>query len=514
MRNTFKLYTMGALLTGALLTTSCSDYLDKLPEGQMPGTSVDFTNTADAYKPVVGIYGRLAECAREWGSLGMIAVRGDDVEKGGSSPADQGDLNNFRNFDYAPAKNFWVSNNFWKGYYDVVMKANLALNSLDQFQKYAVKEEDKAKIESYKYEVRFLRAYAYFQLGRMYGAIPVFTDNNSSDGFFKKSHTEVMQFIIAEAEACADALPAVHPANMAHKGAVSRYSALALKAKAAGDILDYDKVLEATQAIINEGKTDLMADYYNLFKKAGQFSSENLFEIQYTYLNQEAGDAILPNEFFIFQGPGVGAHFRSEKKFGQNSDQQLGGGWGFLPVTKELSDLMVERGETLRYQTTVLKTTGMTDKDGKAYNITLSNDTLYAGNPGSPVTYNGKAYSPSSELVRNIYGGDKNIIVFRYADILLLDAEAKVQKGQNGDESFNKVRSRAGMPAMSGVTFDQILEERFIELACENGERYFDMVRTGKALTEWSSRGQGYTEAKRFYPIPQEQVDLNPNLGK
>lgn len=511
MKHSFKLYTMGVLLASTLLTTGCSDYLDKLPEGEMPNTSIDFTNTADAYKPVVGIYGRLAENAREWGSLAMTGVRGDDVEKGGSSPADQGDLNFFRAFDYTAAKTFWVNKNFWMGYYDVVMKANLALGSLDQYQKYALNESDKVRIESYKYEVRFLRAYAYFQLGRFYGNIPVFTDNSSTEGYFKKPYSEVMRFIIAEADACAQGLPAVRPSEMAHKGAASRYSALALKAKAAAEVQDYVKVLEATRPIIEEGKMALMNDFYQLFNQAGQFSSENLFEIQYTYQGQEVGEAVMPGEFFIFQGPGVGSYFHSEKKFGANSDQQLGGGWGFLPVTKELSDLMEARGEKIRYQTTVLKTTGMTTPEGKEYNITLSNDTLFAGNAGSPTRYNGKAYSPSRELMRNVYGGDKNIIMFRYADILLLDAEAKVKTGGNGDDSFNEVRRRAGMSEMSGVTFEQIMEERFVELACENGERYFDMVRTGLAESAWKSRG--YSAAKRFYPIHQELIDQNPSLA-
>ncbi|MEG1586618.1 MAG: RagB/SusD family nutrient uptake outer membrane protein, partial [Bacteroidales bacterium] len=302
MRNIIKLYTLGALLGGAFLTTGCSDYLDKLPENEVPVVDVDYTNLSEAYKPVMGIYTTLAEKAREWGALGMIAVRGDDVYKGGNGPGDQGSLNNFRDFNYADAKNFWVSNNFWRGYYDVIMKANLGLVSLDQYARHATSEADRSRIEGYKYEIRFLRAYSYFQLARMYGAVPVFTDNNSSEGFFKKSHEEVIRFVIAEAEACAAGLPAVLPVEMAHKGAVSRYSALGLKAKAAADILDYGKVLEATRPIIEEGKVQLADDYYNLFKRAGKFSVENLFEIQFTFANTEIGDAFLSNEFFIFQG--------------------------------------------------------------------------------------------------------------------------------------------------------------------------------------------------------------------
>lgn len=513
MKNSFKLSGLTLWVAALLLTiSSCSDYLDKLPENQLPVDETDYTITSDAYKQVVGIYGLAAQNFTGWPTLGMMAVRGDDTEKGGALN-DQADFREFHNFNYSGAATFWANNNSWRGFYKVIMSANLAVIALDKYGELAG-SADRAKIEVYKNEVRFLRAYSYFLLGRMYGGVPVFTDNQSSEAFVKKSHEEVNRFIIEECAAAAEGLPAVTPKEREQPGAVTRYSALALQAKAAAEILDYQTMLSATNSIISEGKFSLYPDYYNLFKKGGELSSENLFELQYTFLGSETGDQFVSDNFWAFQGPGVGANFHSVKKFGSNNDQNMGSGWGFLPVNAKLSTLMKSRGEGVRANTLILATSGTTDQIGRTCFITLSNDTLYPGGEGSPTQYNGKAYLPSSELVRNQYGGDKNIILMRYADILLLNAEAKIGSGQSGDAEVNLVRQRAGMASLSGVTMDQLLEERYVELGCEFGERYFDLARTGKAVTELASQGLGYSAAKRFYPIPQEQVDLNPALGK
>ena len=125
--------------------------------------------------------------------------------------------------------------------------------------------------------------------------------------------------------------------------------------------------------------------------------------------------------------------------------------------------------------------------------------------------YNGKNYIPSTQLPegKTAYGYGNHIRMLRYADVLLLNAEAKVRKGQNGDTPFNLVRTRAKMPVITNVTLDQILEERMVEFACEWGERFFDLVRTGKAESTLKGFKTGKSE---FYPIPQAQKDLNPNL--
>jgi hypothetical protein len=125
--------------------------------------------------------------------------------------------------------------------------------------------------------------------------------------------------------------------------------------------------------------------------------------------------------------------------------------------------------------------------------------------------FDGKNYTPVSQLTpgRSKYGENNNIRVFRYADVLLMNAEAKVRQGKNGDTPFNLVRSRAQMPTLTGVTVDQILDERRMELAGEWGERYNDLVRTGKAA---QVLGAKWSTEKTYYPLPLDQLNNVPAL--
>ena len=91
-----------------------------------------------------------------------------------------------------------------------------------------------------------------------------------------------------------------------------------------------------------------------------------------------------------------------------------------------------------------------------------------------------------------------------------MNAEAKVKLGKNGDAPFNEVRRRAHMPELTNVTFDQIIDERRMELCCEWGERYNDLVRTGKAATEL----KGWSKEKALLPLPFNQKTATPDLLK
>jgi hypothetical protein len=117
------------------------------------------------------------------------------------------------------------------------------------------------------------------------------------------------------------------------------------------------------------------------------------------------------------------------------------------------------------------------------------------------------------------YGCNNNIRIFRYAEVLLMNAEAKVRLGKSGDEPFNKVRVRAKMPTITGVTVDQILDERRMELCCEWGARYQDLIRTGKAASVLTSAGGSqfgattWTTDKTYYPVPYNQLSISPDLA-
>lgn len=108
---------------------------------------------------------------------------------------------------------------------------------------------------------------------------------------------------------------------------------------------------------------------------------------------------------------------------------------------------------------------------------------------------------------------DNDIVLFRYADMLLMQSEAKVRNGENGDAELNRVRSRVGMPPQT-ATLDCLLEERMRELAWE-GWRRQDLIRFGRFTRAYSDRPQlpgeenGYTTV---FPIPEKVVGMNPNL--
>lgn len=478
-----------AFITLAILATSCDDFLDKDPENSVNVEEVDYTQTENMFSPVSGVYAkaRTENGFSRWALYGLIAVRADDTDKGAPA-SDQAAFNLCKEFKYSQITDFWALNASWQGLYELVLNCNQALTVLDKYAEHIQADADQKLYEQYTAEVRFLRAYGYFYLTRLRGDIPVVLDNNEIVNNPGKTPREaVYAFINSELEYCSAKLPALRPNEMPYKGQVTKYTALALKAKANADINNWDAVLEATNEVVNSGKFSLYTDYYQYFKKPGRLADESLFELQYTDFNQGSGEIFRSDNWFAFQGPG------SIK--GVNP---MNGGWGFLTPSNKIVDLFVSRGETDRDETTFLRSNSTT-REGD-----VVGDNLF------PV-YNGKAYLPSTQLTpgRADYGDGNNIRMLRYADVLLLNAEAKVRKGQNGDAPFNEVRTRANMPTLTGVTLEQILEERQVELACEWGERYFDLIRTDRAEGTLPGFVKGQSE---YYPIPQEQIDLNPNL--
>ena len=183
-----------------------------------------------------------------------------------------------------------------------------------------------------------------------------------------------------------------------------------------------------------------------------------------------------------------------------------------MTPSQTIVDYLNTRNDSVRLKTTILFTDTKTKGTNK-YAVTPSNDTIWANSDGVKY-FNGKAYLPSSQMTtgRTDYGENNNIRVLRYADALLLNAEAKVRKGQSGDAPFNLVRNRAKLASITSVTLQNILDERRAEFACEWwGDRFNDLIRTGQAATTLTGFIVGTSE---YIPIPQTQIDLNTNLGK
>lgn len=471
----------------ALTLSACSDLLDKLPENTVPVEDVDYSNTSEMYYPVSGVYAVAQQNFSSWTTYGLMVIRGDDVDKG-SSPTDQIEFQWCKEFKYDQIKSFWAMDSAFQWLYYVVTIANSALESLDQYASHITAESDKAKCREYQAEVRFLRAYAYFRLTNMWGDVPILT-NNQELNVSRSYKADVIEYLLSELQFCIENLPALRPSEQPHNmGAVTRYTALALQAKVQMYEGNWDVVASVTDEIINSRKFSLYKDYYQLFKIPGKMCDESLYELQFTDFGTGSGDIVGPDAWFTFQGPRGG-----------NKPIE---GWGFITPSQKLKDTFAARKETIR-ATTIFLNTGET---------TPSGDFIKEGNPGEPTSYNGKAYTPASQMTpgRNDYGANNNVRILRYADVLLMNAEAKIRKGQNGDAPLNEVRARAGLTPIVNATVEQVLDERFAELAIEWGERFFDLVRTGKAESVLPGFVAGKSE---YYPIPQNQIDLNPNLN-
>ena len=474
---------LASLLFGA---TSCSDYIDIDPENSVPEEKVDYTNLDNMYMPVSGVYAKVRTGAMHWVIWPLSIVRDGDVWSG--KPDDQAPLVDMGNYNYD--QGFWGLNEMWNQYYGIIKVANSALESLDEYAVYATTDAQKATNRSYQGEVKFLRAYAYYRLVQAFGPVTILRSNTQTN-LTRSTIEAVNKYMLEDLEYAYNNCPEVRPNEMAHIGAVSAYSAKALAAKVYPNMGQYDQVEKLTDDIINSRKFKLYEDFYQLFKIPGKLCNESLFECQCTDFGQGSGEMVDADQWFNFQGPSL-----------QGPSISVGG-WGFIGYSDEFKAWAESRNEDVRATTTFL-VGGTTTPSGDF--IKPQQNSIRTN------CWNGKAYTPTNQMTegRTKYGSNNNIRVLRYADVLLMNAEAKVKLGKNGDEPFNEVRRRAHMPELTNVTFDQILDERRMELCCEWGERYNDLIRTGKAAEVLGPKG--WTVEKTYYPLPLDQITDNADL--
>lgn len=474
---------LASLLFGA---TSCSDYIDIDPENSVPEEKVDYTNLDNMYMPVSGVYAKVRTGAMHWVIWPLSIVRDGDVWSG--KPDDQAPLVDMGNYNYD--QGFWGLNEMWNQYYGIIKVANSALESLDEYAVYATTDAQKATNRSYQGEVKFLRAYAYYRLVQAFGPVTILRSNTQTN-LTRSTIEAVNKYMLEDLEYAYNNCPEVRPNEMAHIGAVTAYSAKALAAKVYLNMGQYDQVEKLTDDIINSRKFELYGDFYQLFKIPGKLCDESLFECQCTDFGQGSGEMVDADQWFNFQGPSL-----------QGPSISVGG-WGFIGYSDEFKAWAESRNEDVRATTTFL-VGGTTTPSGDF--IKPQQNSIRTN------CWNGKAYTPTNQMTegRTKYGSNNNIRVLRYADVLLMNAEAKVKLGKNGDEPFNEVRRRAHMPELTNVTFDQILDERRMELCCEWGERYNDLIRTGKAAEVLGPKG--WTVEKTYYPLPLDQITDNADL--
>jgi hypothetical protein len=490
-----------------LILTSCNKFLNEPAENRAFTKETDYTKSENMNQPLLGLYSEFY--GTQWEDFPLIAVRGDDVNAGGLG--DQQDFSETDKYNYN--KDYWMYNSLWQNYYADIFVAN---STMEQTAKYKEFASNKALADQYAAEAKTIRAWYLLNLSRVWGNIYIPLSSDPSELLVSKPVTkdEVMKHISAQMDEAIPMLPGLNPNERSDiRGGVTKYTALALKALANLELKNFQGVADATSQIISSGKFALEPDFYGLFKIKGKLNKENLLELQYSDFGLGAGDN--KSYLFAFFGPSGW----TPKVAG------AGDGWGFWEPSMKYIKFMLDRGETVRLETSVLFTNrGIAEikKDSKyatlpawLTNKTRSGDVI--NDYARAMFASGKQYLPSDQLTpgRTDYGTNKNFTCIRYAEILLMHAEALTQ-GATGSamtaaQAVNLVRARAGMAPLSVVDNSKVMEEKFAELAMEWGTRFYDMVRLGKN-SELSYDGRSFTTDKAFLPYPQNQVDLLPAL--
>ncbi len=500
-------YKMLLALTLLIFTAGCEKFLDEPAENRQLTETTDYTQTADMAKPLLGAYAEFNSI--EWENIPLIGVRGDDVNAGGL-----GDQQDFAQTDiYRYNKDYWMYNSLFQNFYQNIFAANSAIEQVLLYQEHTT---NKALGNQYIAEAKVLKSWWLFQLSRVWGDLPIPPSSDPAALLPAPLSTreEILQTISTWMDEAIPDLPAVRPNERTDiPGGVTRYTALAIKALANLDLENYQAVADATGEIISSGRFVLESDFYELFKLKGKLNSENLLELQYSDLGLSAGENYA--HLFAFYGP-------------QGWSPAVSGaseGWGFWEPSMKWIKFMLDRDETIRLETSVLWTNKGIDslmKDPNYQDLPswISNTTRYGdviNDFSREVFVSGKHYLPSTQLTpgRTDYGTNKNYPIIRYAEILLMYAEALVQgaSGNAGsaEDAVNLVRQRADLNPLSSVTLDDVMDEKYAELAMEIGQRYYDMVRLNR-YSELSYGGRTFTEGAIFLPYPQNQVDQLPAL--
>lgn len=412
-----------AILTIVGIGGACTDKLDEPELNNNFAGGTDFTDASGMIQSTVGAYE--AFYSRGWEQPLIIAVRGDDVNAGGLG--DQPEFSEMDKFNYS--KDHWMVNSLWENIYADVISAHTAMEQIKRYQEFG-NESEIALGNQYIAEIQVLRAMMLFHISQVYG--DVFIPESSDTELLLElesvpSKTEVMQHISDQMDLAIPLLPNIRPNERTDlPGAVTRFTALAVKALANQELENYQVVADATGQIISSGKFNLYPDYYELFKTPGKLSDESILDLQYSDFNQGEGD-----RFAHLYAPPYGPQNWTPAVEGSNS------GWGFFEPSFKFIKFMLDRGETVRLETSVLFTDeGIAQLQSDPDYSTLPSFVSKTTRDGDVINdfaralfSSGKHYLPSNQLIegRTAYGSNKNYPVIRYAEILLMYAEALTQ---------------------------------------------------------------------------------------
>ena len=418
----------------------------------------------------------------------------------------------------------------WEYLYKVIMLSN---NSLEHIETYALTHSD-AELPGYRAEVRAFRAMYYYYLMDLFGRIPLVLHSNvASKDIVLSERKNVFDFVVRELQETAPLLPAQFSNRSGnYYGRLTRPVAYFLLAKLALNAEIYtdnnwtDGVrpdgknifFEVDGTTINAWQTAeaycdkitafgyrLEPDYTANFAVYNESSVENIFTVPMSktlYTNQMQ---------YLFRS----RHYNHAKALGLSGENGSSATIEALQTFGYDTDLQDPRFDFCYYAGTVYDLKGNVVKldDGtvlvyEPWKVKLDiSDEPYEKTAGARM----KKYEIDDKAMKDGKLMENDIVLFRYADVLLMKSEAKVRDGRDGDEELNQVRARVGAPERV-ATLENLLAERQLEFAWE-GWRRQDLIRFRQFTRTYSSRPQlpdeenGYTTV---FPIPEKIRQMNP----
>jgi tetratricopeptide (TPR) repeat protein len=487
------------LLCLSLLVSSCKDsFLEKLPTDSI-ATDGFFKSQADFEQGVVAIYRSLPNV---YGDAYVMGEMRSDNTHFIYDPADRGGvgIENYSDFLDTPldgqTSNKYVNN------YQLINCANQVLSRIDQV------EFEKLAKDNLKGQALFLRAFAYFDLVKYFGGVPLYLKPVSTydDAFILRStKEEVYAQIISDTQKAIDLLPVKSTTNL---GKASKGAAQTML----GDVyMNLKKYAEAEAVLKQVSGYELLPNYKDNFKITNKNNKESIFEIQYkqgategftnsffyTFLPKLKSTAVVTGVDGRFNGGRTGLNTATPDLIAcyENGDPRLAASIGYVNVSENYNG---------------------------GYSVAQF------------------PYCKKYEALHSTaYDVGTNWPVYRYAEVLLFLAEASIEQNKITEAlaNLNLVRTRAGLPNITETNQanlrDIIAKERRVEFAFEN-KRWIDLVRTGKAVSVMSAYGArikanpgayyyptgngpvaasyNVTNDKLIFPIPQGERDINKEL--
>lgn len=478
----------------AIFVTSCEDFLDKNPLDQV--TSETFWNTEkDAEMGLAGVYSRVIDNpAIAWRRADWDALSDNAYQRHNHMSIlniAQGNVE---------ATSGGLIYDIYAQSYKGISSCNLFLANIDGI------EMDEAKKNQYKGEVSFLRALFYFTLSEFYGGVPLYTEPVTIEESMveQSSKADILAQVVKDLDVAINSL-----SNDPYSGHAVKGSALALKAKVMMHNEKWQEAADLANQVIESGVFSLYSDYPNLFRAEGQANNpEIMFSAQ--YLN--------PDRSAVSWGPDI-----------------VYGWWCSLNPTQDFVDafectdgLPIDQSQLYDPDNYKANRDPRLDYTLKTMDepVIRSDGYEWSDYEGTETGYIVKKYiEPENVPIDYSVRDEKDFILLRYAEVLLIYAESKNEisgPDQSVYDAVNQVRARVNMPPLpagldKSAMRERIRHERRVEFGLE-GLRYLDLKRWKTAETviptivDPGGVQRQFNAHHYLWPFAQSEMDVNPKL--